>query len=129
MRPEVYDQHDAAFKHVSAYVIMKDSERVATIALKFPKDGEGRLYAYVHYIGAEMVRAYAGGYGYDKRSAAITHAASKIPAYKANCEGFADHEIKMNAEIDAFKAALSDIGGKDWADALRDSGYQALKAV
>ena len=78
----IYDLHTKAFSHVSAYVILKDGERVATIALKYPKDGAGRLYAYVHYIGLEMVRDYAGGYGYDKRSAAITRATAKIKPYR-----------------------------------------------
>ena len=69
---DIYDQHAKAFAAVQAFVILDTSgERVATVALKFPRDGAGRLYAYVHLIGVEMVRAHAGGYGYDKRSAAV----------------------------------------------------------
>lgn len=45
---KIYDQHRAAFSNVSAYVITLDGEKVATIAIKFPRDGAGRLYAYVH---------------------------------------------------------------------------------
>lgn len=70
----IYDQHNSAFRQVQAYVILKGSERVATIAFKFPHDGAGRLYAYVHWLGAPMVRGYANGYGYDKRSAAVESA-------------------------------------------------------
>ena len=72
----IYELHDKAFRHVSAYVILLNGERVATVAIKFPADGAGRLYAYVHWIGTPMVRGFAGGYGYDKRSAACADAAT-----------------------------------------------------
>ena len=45
--PNIYEQHEAAFGNVSAFVIAKDGKRVATIAFKFPRDGAGRLVAYV----------------------------------------------------------------------------------
>src|SRR4051812_8286161 len=77
---DIYDQHKAAFANVSAFVVLKDGERVATVAIKFPRDGAGRLYAYVHWIGLEMVRGSATGYGYDKRSAAVSSAAGKLAA-------------------------------------------------
>lgn len=128
----IYDLHTKAFSHVQAYVITRNNERVATIALKYPKDGAGRLYAYVHYIGLEMVRDYAGGYGYDKRSAAVTHAAAKIAPYLVDDpsqEWQIKHGEKINAEMYQFKTALSDIGGKDWSDALRDAGFTVLQAV
>lgn len=133
MTNSIYDLHDKAFLNVSAYVIMKDGERVATIAFKFPKDGAGRLYAYVHFIGAEMVRDYAGGYGYDKRTAAVQHAAAKIPPYRNGEEHISEHyrlhAEKINEGIQAFQNALKDIGGQDWNDALRVAGYTVLQAV
>lgn len=115
--PNIYRQHDAAFANVSAFVIAKDGERVATVAFKFPRDGAGRLYAYVHLIGDEMVRGYAGGYGYDKRSAACADAARKLG-------GDADEAR------DAFAAAL--IAGHDgagWDSALRGAGFTVWSAV
>jgi hypothetical protein len=124
----IYDQHYKAFSHVSAYVILKDGEHVAKIALKFPKDGAGRLYAYVHYLGLEMVRDFAGGYGYDKRSAAVTGAASRVPEYGAT-DKYGNDWTKEHDTCESFKAALSDIGGKDWDDALRDAGFTVLHAV
>ena len=75
--PDIYDQHKAAFPSVSAYVVLHNGERVATIAFKHPRDGSGRLYAYVHWLGVEMVRGFAGGYGYDKHSAACADAAQR----------------------------------------------------
>ena len=112
----IYDLHSKAFPHVSAFVIMKDGERVATISLKYPKDGAGRLYAYVHYTGLEMVRDFAGGYGYDKRSAAVAYAAAKIAPYAVDDpsqEWRIKHGEQINAAMYQFKSALTDIGGKD----------------
>lgn len=117
---EVYKQHDAAFSAVSAFVIGWKGERVATVALKFPRDGAGRLYAYVHWHGSRMVRAFAGGYGYDKRSAAVESAAAMIetPDYMPDLDAF-----------NAFKLALSGIGGNDWTRALDNAGFTVWQAV
>lgn len=122
MTTSIYDQHDKAFQHVSAFVILKDGERVATIAFKFPKDGASRLYAYVHWIGIEMVRGYASGYGYDKRSAAIESAVARLP--------YTD-ELDENHKPDLalFRSALTDIGGNTWDRALQDAGFTVLQAV
>lgn len=64
---DIYDQHAAAFARVSAYAILKDGDVVARIAFKFPADGAGRLYAYVHWIGTEMARGCASGGGENTR--------------------------------------------------------------
>lgn len=33
---DIYALHQSAFSSVSAYVVLKDGERVATVALKYP---------------------------------------------------------------------------------------------
>lgn len=114
---DIYKQHESAFARVSAFVILKDGERVATIALKFPADGSGRLYAYVHWIGLEMVRGFAPGGGYDKRSAAIASAARKMPV-----------GLEMSAQR-GFVHALSEDGCSTWDGQLRDAGFTVLQAV
>lgn len=130
---KIYKQHDKAFQHVSAYVVTDNAgNRIATVAFKFPRDGAGRLWCYVHFIGLEMVRDYAGGYGYDKRSAAVTYAVGKIPEYYIapdSLEWEIAHKQDIDARANAFKAALADIGGKDWDAALRDAGFNVLQAV
>ena len=121
---DIYDQHKAAFARVEAYVILKDGERVATIAFKLPADGAGRLYAYVHWIGLEMVRGFAGGGGYDKRSAACAMAASKMcvnPVY-------APSSPEMTLHIN-FLRAMSRDNGAGWDRCLRDAGFTVLQAV
>ena len=129
---DIYDQHQKAFPRVSAYVIAKDGERVATIAFKFPVDGAGRLYAYVHWFGVTMVRGFAGGYGYDKRSAACADAARKLPdGWKAQDESLADHSKAgvEKARESGFLAALERDDGSSWNRRLEDAGFQVWSAL
>lgn len=122
----IYDQHRAAFSNVSAYVVMKDGECVANIAFKFPKDGAGRLYAYVHWTGTEMIRGLAGGYGYDKRSAALADAARKL--YKRpDCE----ENIRKHAilSLSNFIYAIKKDDGHSWERNLADAGFRIFQAV
>ena len=125
----IYDQHRAAFANVSAYVIMKDGESVATVAYKFPRDGAGRLYCYLHVIGLPMVRGYAGGYGYDKRSAAFHDAAKKQAIVKLESWQSADGYAKQYAHAQAILAAVDSRDGNDWDRNLRDAGYTVVSAV
>lgn len=132
--PDIYDQHAAAFAHVSAFVIMRDGEKVATVAFKFPKDGAGRLYAYVHWLGLPMVRAFAGGYGYDKRTAACVTAACLMDPAAADkaaaslgaayCDGRPWFE-----HYRPFIAALRTDDGYDWSRNLEKAGFAVLQAV
>lgn len=129
---DIYDQHEAAFPNVAAFVILgKDSDnkgnpvRVATIAFKFPKDGAGRLYAYVHYFGVEMVRGFAAGGGYDKKSAAVAAAVSKLSAHP-DVQGWAGQLI---VEYDDFRAVLANDDGAYWDSRLRAAGFTVLQAV
>lgn len=124
---KIYDQHDAAFRQVSAYIVLKDGEPVAKVAIKFPADGAGRLYAYVHWFGTAMVRDFAGGYGYDKRSAAVAGALQKM----ADAPG-TDISHYTTAEADAlgaFMEARHAMHGNDWSRALEKAGFRVVQAV
>jgi hypothetical protein len=119
----IYDQHRAAFSNVSAYVVMYAGERVATVAIKYPRDGAGRLYSYVHWLGVPMVRGFAGGGGYDKRSAACASAARKLPEHlPAGYDAAAD---VYSMFVDVMRAD----GGLDWNTALTGAGFTVLQAV
>ena len=115
----IYDQHRAAFSQVSAYVVMHGADRVATVAIKYPRDGAGRLYAYVRWIGVPMVRGFAGGGGYDKCTAACASAARKLP----------DHLLEGYDAYAAFLATMRADGGRSWEDVLWDAGFKVLQAV
>jgi len=117
----VYDQHAAAFRSVSAYIVTRGDKVVAKVAFKF---GDA-VTAYVHWLGVEMTRGQAGGGGYDRQSAAVAAAARKIP--EAPYVTTADAEERGNR--DAFlKAARAD-GGQHWDGALRAAGFCVLQAV
>ncbi len=128
---KIYDQHEAAFKDVQAFVVLGQTDemgkpnRVATIAFKFPRDGAGRLFAYVHFFGIEMVRGFASGGGYDKKTAACSAAVSRMKDGLA-VNHWQAHEI---AEYDKFRAALALDGGNSWDSALRDAGFTVMQAV
>ncbi len=119
---DIYAQHDAAFKNVSSYAIVKDGEMVAKISFKFPRAGAGRLYAYVHWVGVEMVRGQASGYGYDKRSAAVASAVSKL-----------NLEVKPNDakrdDLFRFVGILETDSGEYWDRKLRDAGFDVWQTV
>lgn len=122
----IYDQHQAAFQNVSAYVILKNGERVATIAFKFPRDGAGRLYAYVHWLGVEMTRGHANGGGYDKRSAAVSSAIARmIDPIGINT----DRSTIDVPAYDTFRGVLARNDGHEWHNHLRDAGFDVVQAV
>ena len=123
MAKNIYDQHQNAFASVSAYVIMRDHVRVATVAFKFPRDGASRLYAYVHWHGVPMVRGSAGGYGYDKKTAACNSASRAIQ--KLHTTEF----IAKSAHQVEFINALAIDDGNDWDRNLRNAGFEVLQAV
>jgi len=119
---DIYRQHDAAFANVSAYIVVKNGERIAKVAFKYPRDGAGRLYAYVHVFGTEMVRGFASGYGYDKASAAVYDACGKIKAPGLGWVG--------DADCIAIKGAiLSSNGSGNWDGELRNAGYDVWQVV
>lgn len=116
---DIYDQHKAAFAHVSAYVVMKGDDRVATVAFKFAKSGT-RTTCYLHVIGAQMVRAYANGGGYDKCSAAVHSALSRVVAH--------DGDIRTIQILGAVRDAVTD-NGSSWDQDLRRAGFAVWQAV
>ncbi|ODS77277.1 MAG: hypothetical protein ABS46_18320 [Cytophagaceae bacterium SCN 52-12] len=116
---KIYDQHNRAFQNVSAYVVMKDGHIVATVTFKFPKDGAGRLSAYVHFLGTQMVRGFANGYGYDKRSAAVENA----------MQTFGHVQTPTLNGFEPFFQALANYDGTHWANALRSVGFAVFQVI
>ncbi len=123
---DIYDQHKAAFANVSAYVVTKQMSNggtfIARIAFKYPRNGAGRLYAYVHALGTQMVRGYASGGGYDKHSAAVHVATRRIapPDREASPE--------FLATLEQFKFAVCDDGTR-WSTDLEKRGFHVITAI
>lgn len=129
---DIYEQHKAAFKMLSAYVVLNSKgDKVATIAIKFPRDGAGRLYAYVHWIGSEMVRGSATGYGYDKCSAACSVAAHNLPFPYQMSESSKPNYVSADSApfYDAFRYAMMKDDGHYWNQNLEAAGFNVLQAV
>lgn len=125
---DIYKQHDSAFARVAAYVVMRDGERVATIAFKFPADGAGRLYAYVHWLGLEMTRGFASGYGYDKRSAACANAVKHMKGTDGGWNAPVTRADHIGPICDFLNAIAQD-SGMTWESQLREAGFTVLQAV
>ena len=118
---DIYELHSKAFSHVAAYAVLKDGKMVAKVAFKYPKDGAGRLYAYVHWIGCEMQRGFASGCGYDKHSAAVATATAKINLGSLSPAGSRDAETFYNT-------ARRD-GGSYWNNSLEAAGFTVHQVV
>lgn len=128
---KIYAQHDAAFAQVSAFVIIDRGDgfrapsKVATVAFKFPPHGHGerRVYAYVHWLGLPMVRGWASGCGYDKKTAACASAVSQI--------GMTQWRKLMVEKPEAVRlyAALQLDTGPTWQSQLESAGFIVLQAV
>lgn len=115
----IYDQHDAAFRGVSAYVITdKTGRQVGKVAFSFARSGL-RTTCYFHIHGTQMARAYAQGGGYDKASAAAQAAVCKIKAMR---------EEPCFELVVAMASAIKDQGAS-WDRDLRDAGFNVLQAV
>lgn len=125
----IYEQHDKAFSRVSAFVVVHDGKRVATIAFKAPADGAGRLYAYVHWIGEPMVRGFAGGYGYDKRSAACADAARRMPHSAPEVDTWPGRDMRHIGWRAGFRDALAKNDGYHWNKNLEAAGFAVWQAV
>jgi hypothetical protein len=126
-----WQKFDNAFKQVSAFVVMdRDTmQPITKIALKFPSDGAGRVNAYIHLIGMEVQHGYAGGYGYDKRTASIISAAS-------NCNDIWAQQIKSghvsltSAQQNFINLLLSDKAQGGWLEVInQDNGFIVIQAV
>ena len=126
-RNPIYDQHDKAFTRVSAHVIVKNGERVATVSFKYPADGAGRLQCFLHVLSLSMVRGTASGYGYDKASAAFHDAAKKQALVKLEDwqtpGSYAAEYAMAQAMVDCFR------DGYSWQDNLREAGFTVWQAV
>ncbi len=114
---DVYEQHRQAFRDVSAYVVMRDGDKVATVAFKRTSNGAGKIYCYLHVVGAEMVRAHAWN---DKHTEAMRRA---IGLVKPDNE-----DVRAQQLAGAFRNAVTD-NGSNWSQDLSRAGFIIWQAV
>lgn len=117
---KIYDQHDAAFKAVEAFAVLKNGEHVANVKFKHG----AAVTAYVHFLGSEMTRGSAGGGGYDKRTAAVSAGAAKIRGGDGvNSRGIGEENAC------SFVAALAPDNGIGWERLLESVGFVVLRVI
>ena len=126
-----WQKFDNAFNLVSAYIVLDQEtmQPIAKIALKYPKDGAVRVNAYVHVIGMEVQHGYAGGYGYDKRTASIIGAVY-------HCNDIWAQQIKSghvsltSAQQNFINLLLSDDAQGGWQEVINhNNGFIVIQAV
>lgn len=81
---------------------------------------------FAHWLGTEMVRGSASGYGYDKATAALADAMRKWPTWTEDGNAFG---AEQSAGFNAFRLALAHDGGQRWDSALRAAGFTVLQVV
>lgn len=94
------------FRRVAAFAIFRTNEPdsyCGKIQVAYPKDGAGTLRAFLWDFGNEIQMGTAGGYGYDKLSAAL-------------------RGMKFNGIV------LED-NPTDWRNQLKDAGYTVIQVV
>ena len=126
-----WQKFDNAFKSVSAYVIMDQDtmQPIAKIALKYPKDGAGRVNAYIHLIGMEVQHGYAGGYGYDKRTASIIDCIRKCNDIWAQ-QIKSGHVSLTSAQQNFINLLLSDDAQSGWGGVINhNNGFIVIQVV
>lgn len=104
-----WEQYDRAFGncHVQGYALIKNGEAIGSVAVKYPRDGAGRLQAFAWWINngeSHTARGTATGCGYDKTTAAVQAALSGTPL-----------------------AIPHD--GQDWKEALKAHGVTAFATI
>lgn len=118
----VYNSFDKHFALVSAWVITNEQgDQVGKMSAKYPKDGMGKLYLYLHLYGSEMVQVSVSGCGFDKLSVAIQKAAD---LYVKNNLG----NDKLNIQDLDFLQALYKVN-HDFSTWNKYGTYKFLQAV
>lgn len=123
----VYDQHDAAFNKVNAYIIVDSTtgDRIATVAFKHPKDGMGGTYCYLHFLGLPMQRDKATGCGYDKQRAAFEGALAKCLQHVAANKD--EERIMYHVKNMGHSFTLDKNGGQELRTIIERANYNQYK--
>ena len=117
----------SAFSQVSAFIVFSSEtkEMIAKIALKYSKDGAGRLSCYMHIIGNDIQIGTASGYGYDKRTASIIDCIRKM----FNTVKLQDQNINSKQK-QFIELLLSDDAQGGWQEVINhNNGFIVIQAV
>ena len=116
-----YEKKFAAFKKVSAYSLSYKDE-TASVAIKYPLDGMGRVKVYLHVRNLDLVIGSASGCGYDKTSAAFKDACRELETLL--------HESTPSESIAFARLIIASIGDhNDWSASLRKAGVTVITVI
>lgn len=121
-----WQKFDKAFNQVSAYTVMcsETNELIAKIALKYPKDGAGRLICYMHIIGNDVQIGTASGYGYDKKTAAIISASDNF----TKCSDL--WESLDNKDSQFIELLQLDKAQSGWQEVINEkNGFKVIQVI
>lgn len=122
MTTSVYDKQAKHFSQVSAYVIIdNEGNQKGTMTVKYPKDGAGKLYLYLHLHGSEMVQVSVSGCGFDKLSVAVQKAADQYVKQNLGND-------KLNVQDLDFLQALCNVN-HDFNRFNKYGSYKFLQAI
>lgn len=108
-KSNVYDQNAKHFALVKAYAIVNEQgEQVGLLNCKYPKDGMGKLYVYLHLFGSTMKVVTVSGCGFDKLGTAL---------YKHSTTYQQEQENELKQDTIEFLKALESC----------DSGFDSYK--
>ena len=115
-----YDAFDKATRHFEAYAILLNGKAVGRVVIKYGNAAT----AFVQVWGAEMVIGRATGYGYDKATAAVEAAATKL-------RKFSPYEEAGRKAIACFDRAFADkgAGGARWPSRLEAEGLTICNVI
>jgi hypothetical protein len=114
MEISAYEKFDAATRNMTAQALIFDGRAVGRIVIKHGNAAN----AFVQVWGAPMATARATGYGYDRNSAAVMAAISKL----AECPN-ANDAIAYEA-FNRIRAIAADWnGGTRYENALEAAGF------
>ena len=117
----------SAFSQVSAFIVLdKETKKIiAKIALKYSKDGAGRLSCYMYIIGNDVQIGTASGYGYDKCTASIINASDNLINLK---NGVWNTFTKQERQF--LELLQSDTARSGWQGVINESnGFLVIQAV
>ena len=123
-----WNKFDKAFNQVSSFVVLDSDTKdvIAKIALKYPKDGAGRLTCYMHIIGIEVQIGTASGYGYDKRTFSIIDAGKKYLKL-LSVKSLVNTSDKINKFLGCLN--LSEAQG-GWQEVINEkNGFIVIQAI
>ena len=108
---DVYEKMDQHFGNVSAHAITdKNGDPIGRILFHFSKGGV--VTAYIQEWGFVAITGKAGGYGYDKKGAAL---------YDAIKKALKDDETKGSPLYKALESVTYD---GEWQRQLENAGYK-----